>query len=43
MQNLAQCMGGQGSYVQFVQSLTAKTHMQWVDAAYDIRSPSSPV
>ena len=31
MQNLAQCMGRQGKYVQFVGSVpTAKTHMQWV-------------
>jgi simple sugar transport system substrate-binding protein len=32
MESLAECMGGQGSYVQFVGLLTAKTHMQWTDA-----------
>jgi simple sugar transport system substrate-binding protein len=42
MQNLAQCMNGQGSYVQFVQSLAAKTHMQWVDAAYDMQVAEFP-
>jgi simple sugar transport system substrate-binding protein len=35
-------MNGQGSYVQFVQSLAAKTHMQWVDAAYDMQSAEFP-
>ena len=42
MQNLAQCMGGQGSYVQFVDSLTATTHMQWVDAAHDMQVAEFP-
>ncbi len=42
MQNLAQCMNGQGSYVQFVQSLAARTHMQWVDAAYDMQVAEFP-
>ncbi|GAA1778953.1 autoinducer 2 ABC transporter substrate-binding protein [Leucobacter iarius] len=35
MDNLAECMGGTGEYVQFVGGLTAKTHMDWVGGAYD--------
>jgi simple sugar transport system substrate-binding protein len=42
MQNLAQCMGGDGSYVQFVGLLTAKTHMQWSDAAHDLQVAQFP-
>jgi simple sugar transport system substrate-binding protein len=42
MQNLAQCMGGDGSYVQFVGLLTAKTHMQWTDAAHDLQVAQFP-
>jgi simple sugar transport system substrate-binding protein len=42
MQNLAQCMGGDGSYVQFVGLLTAKTHMQWTDAAHDTQVAQFP-
>ncbi len=42
MQNLAQCMGGDGSYVQFVGLLTAKTHMQWSDAAHDLQLAQFP-
>jgi simple sugar transport system substrate-binding protein len=42
MQNLAQCMGGQGSYVQFVGLVTAKTHMQWSDAAHDLQVAQFP-
>lgn len=34
MQSIAQCMGGQGDYVQFVGSVSMTTHMQWVDAAH---------
>ncbi|MCK0173928.1 substrate-binding domain-containing protein [Mycolicibacterium sp. F2034L] len=37
MQSLAQCMGGQGEYVQFIGSETMTTHMQWVDAAHDMQ------
>ena len=37
MQSLAQCMGGQGDYVQFIGSVTMTTHMQWVDAAHDMQ------
>ncbi|PRC44341.1 autoinducer 2 ABC transporter substrate-binding protein, partial [Mycobacterium sp. ITM-2017-0098] len=42
MQGLAQCMGGQGDYVQFVGSLTMTTHMQWVDAAHDMQLAEFP-
>lgn len=42
MQNLAQCMGDDGSYVQFVGLLTAKTHMQWTDAAHDVQVADFP-
>lgn len=33
MDNLAECMGGEGKYVAFVGNLTAKTHMEWVEGA----------
>lgn len=33
MENLAQCMGGEGEYAVFVGSLTSQTHNQWVDGA----------
>lgn len=42
MQGLAQCMGGQGSYVQFVGALSAKTHMQWVGAGRDMQVAEFP-
>ena len=42
MQNLAQCMGQQGKYVQFVGALTAKTHMEWVGAAHDMQVSQLP-
>ncbi|MCV7173759.1 substrate-binding domain-containing protein [Mycobacterium manitobense] len=42
MQNLAQCMGERGEYVQFVGEPTAKTHMQWVDAARDLQVAEFP-
>lgn len=42
MQSLAQCMGGQGDYVQFVGSVTMTTHMQWVDAAHDTQLAEFP-
>ena len=31
MEQLAQCMGGEGEYAVFVGSLTSQTHNQWVD------------
>jgi simple sugar transport system substrate-binding protein len=33
MDNLAECMEGEGEYAVFVGSLTSLTHNQWVDAA----------
>jgi simple sugar transport system substrate-binding protein len=42
IQNLAQCMGGQGKYVQFIGLLTAKTHRQWVDAGHDLQVDEFP-
>ena len=42
IQGLAQCMGGQGDYVQFVGSVTMTTHMQWVDAAHDMQLADFP-
>ncbi len=35
MDNLAECMGGEGEYVSFVGGLTAKTHMDWVSGALE--------
>lgn len=42
MDNLADCMGGKGEYVQFVGGLTAQTHMEWVGAAYDNQTKNFP-
>lgn len=42
MDNLSECMGGTGQYVQFVGGLTAKTHMEWVEAAYETQQADSP-
>ena len=42
MDNLAQCMGKKGKYVQFVGGLTAKTHMEWVGAARDEQTSKYP-
>ena len=42
MDNLAECMEGEGSYVQFVGGLTAKTHMEWVEAAYENQQENFP-
>jgi simple sugar transport system substrate-binding protein len=42
IQSLAQCMGGQGEYVQFIGSPTMTTHMQWVDAAHDMQVAEFP-
>ncbi|MFH5821208.1 substrate-binding domain-containing protein [Georgenia sp. AZ-5] len=42
MENLATCMEGEGEYVQFVGGLTAKTHMEWVGAAYDYQVENYP-
>ena len=42
MDNLSECMGGTGEYVQFVGGLTAQTHMEWVGAAYDNQTANFP-
>lgn len=42
MDNLAKCTGEKGKYVQFVGSLTAKTHMEWVEAAYKQQTSKYP-
>lgn len=42
MKNLGECMAGKGEYVQFVGGLTAKTHMEWVGAAYDYQKAAFP-
>lgn len=42
MDNLAECMGEEGEYVQFVGGLTAKTHMEWVGAGYDNQTENYP-
>lgn len=42
MDSLGECMGGEGKYVQFVGGLTAKTHMEWVGAAYDKQKAEFP-
>jgi simple sugar transport system substrate-binding protein len=42
MQSLGTCMEGKGEYVQFVGSLTAKTHLEWVGAAQDHQKSNFP-
>lgn len=42
MDSLAECTGGKGKYVQFVGGLTAKTHMEWVEAAYEKQQAEYP-
>ena len=42
MDNLAECMGETGKYVQFVGGLTAKTHMEWVEAALKNQTTNYP-
>jgi len=42
MDGLGKCMGEQGKYVQFVGGLTAKTHMEWVGAAYKEQQAKFP-
>jgi len=42
MDSLSDCMGESGKYVQFVGGLTAKTHMEWVGAAYDKQQADYP-
>ncbi len=42
MENLAQCMGGEGEYTVFVGSLTSQTHNQWVDGAIAYQEANYP-
>lgn len=42
MTSLAECMGGEGEYVQFVGSLTSETHMAWADAGYASQQSEAP-
>ena len=42
MKIIGECTGGTGKYVQFVGGLTAKTHMEWVEAAYDYQQKNFP-
>ncbi|WP_291381125.1 substrate-binding domain-containing protein [Demequina sp.] len=42
MENLGQCTGGTGKYVQFVGRLTNGSHMDWVGGAYDKQQADFP-
>lgn len=42
MKNIGECTGGSGEYVQFVGGLTAKTHMEWVEAGYQYQQENFP-
>lgn len=42
MANIGECTGGTGTYVQFVGGLTAKTHMEWVEAGYNYQLENFP-
>jgi simple sugar transport system substrate-binding protein len=42
MEQLAQCMGGEGEYAVFVGSLTSQTHNQWVDGAIAYQEANYP-
>jgi simple sugar transport system substrate-binding protein len=42
MEDLSQCMGGEGQYVQFVGKLTAETHMEWSRSAAALQQESFP-
>ncbi|VEG27861.1 substrate-binding domain-containing protein [Actinomyces howellii] len=42
MKNIGEATGGTGKYVQFVGGLTAKTHMEWVEAAYNYQLANFP-
>ena len=42
MEQLAQCMGGEGEYAVFVGSLTSQTHNQWVDGAIAYQQANYP-
>ncbi|KAE8765964.1 substrate-binding domain-containing protein [Georgenia thermotolerans] len=42
MENLVQCMGGEGEYVTFVGSLTAASHMEWAEAELAYATTNAP-
>jgi simple sugar transport system substrate-binding protein len=42
VENLAECMGGEGQYAAFVGNLTAKTHMEWVQGGLDWATENAP-
>ncbi|MBD3765699.1 MAG: autoinducer 2 ABC transporter substrate-binding protein [Rhodobacterales bacterium] len=42
MEQMAQCMGGEGEYAVFVGSLTSQTHNQWVDGAIAYQKAKYP-
>jgi simple sugar transport system substrate-binding protein len=42
MDNLAECMGGEGEYAAFVGQVTAESHMQWVQGAFDRAAEEYP-
>lgn len=42
MKAIGEATGGEGQYVQFVGGLTAKTHMEWVEAAYNYQLANFP-
>lgn len=42
MEQLAQCMGGEGEYAVFVGSLTSQTHNQWVDGGIAYQKANYP-
>lgn len=42
MENLGECTGGEGEYVQFVGRLTNGSHSEWVDGAYEKQQADLP-
>lgn len=42
MENLGECMGGEGGYAQFVGRLTNGSHSEWVQGAYDKQQADLP-
>jgi simple sugar transport system substrate-binding protein len=42
MENLGECTGGEGQYVQFVGRLTNGSHMEWVSGAYEKQQADFP-
>lgn len=42
MENLGECTGGEGEYVQFVGRLTNGSHTEWVQGAYDKQQADFP-